>query len=147
MIGSKLVRLIEQHSDELARSLMLRLASSPRAAGLNRVPADEMQQRVYEVYHNLSTWLLNTTEEQIERRYSHIGMRRAEQDVPLSSVVYALMLTKEHLWDFLRHEGFGDRPVELFQELELALLVDQFYDRALYHIVRGYEKALTPHAV
>lgn len=147
MIGAKLIRLIEKHSDALARTLMQRLVSSPRAADLRKVPADELQQRVYEVYHNLSTWLLNTTEEQIERRYLAIGMRRAEQDVPLSSAIYALLLTKEHLWDFLRHEGFPDQPVELFQELELALLVDQFYDRALYYMVRGYENALALHAV
>lgn len=147
MIAARLVRLIEQNSGELSRSLMQKLAASPRAAGLLRkVPADELQQRVYEVYHNLSEWLLNATDEQVERRYTAIGTRRAQQGVPLSTMVYALLASKEHLWEYLRHEGLADRHVELFQELELLLLVEQFYDRALYYAAHGYEQALASHA-
>ena len=49
-------------------------------------------------------------------------------------------MTKEHLWGFLQRETLIDRPVELFGELELIMLLDQFFDRAMYYAGAGYEQ-------
>jgi hypothetical protein len=141
MIAMRLVRLIEEHSDELARGLMSRLDRHPSLVELRRVPAEELRQRVYEVYRNLSDWLLNKTEGEIEARYTAIGARRAIQGVPLSQVVFALHAVKEYLWEFLQREGLVERHVELFQEIELLRLVERFFDRAIYFAARGYEQA------
>jgi len=141
MIALRLVRLIETHSDQLARGLMEKLLRCERVADMRKVPAAELEQRVYEIYRNLSDWLLTKTDRDIERRYTAIGARRAAQGVALSNVLYAIVATKEHLWEFLGREGRVDRPVELFQELELFQLVDQFFDRALYFTACGYERA------
>jgi hypothetical protein len=141
MIAVRLVRMIENHSDQLAHGLMKKLSHSKRVAELRKIPAPELEQRVYEIYHNLSDWLLSKTESDIERRYTVIGARRAGQGVTLSCVLYAIVATKEYLWDFLSHEGQVDRPVELFQEIELLRLVDKFFDRAMYYAACGYERA------
>jgi hypothetical protein len=37
-------------------------------------------------------------------------------------------------------EAMADKPVELFQELELFQLVEQFFDRAVYFAAIGYER-------
>lgn len=141
MIAMRLVRLIEEHSEELANGLMARLARHPSLAELRRVPAEELRQRVFEVYRNLSDWLLNKTESEIEARYTAIGARRAIQGVPLSQVIFALHAVKEHLWEFLQREGLVERHVELFQEIELLRLVERFFDRAIYFAARGFEQA------
>ena len=36
--------------------------------------------------------------------------------------------------------------VDLYQEEELSLLTERFFDRAVYYAVRGYETAPTPTA-
>jgi hypothetical protein len=54
--------------------------------------------------------------------------------------MFAIIATKEHLWEFVAHEAMADRPIELFQELELFQLVEQFFDRALYFAAIGYER-------
>ncbi|MCI0623563.1 MAG: hypothetical protein L0387_18205 [Acidobacteria bacterium] len=141
MYAPRLVELIEKHSEELARGLMDKLAHSEKASELRKIPDPELRQRIYEVYRNLGDWLLNKTEADIERRYMEIGARRAAQGVALSHVLYALMGVKEHLWSYLRFAGLVDRHVELFQELELLQMVDQFFDRAAYYLVCGYEAA------
>lgn len=141
MIATRLVRLIEEHSDDLAHGLMARLDRDPRLAELRRVPAAELRQRVYEVYRHMSDWLLNKTESEIEARYTAIGARRAIQGVPLSQVIFALHAVKEYLWEFLQREGLVERHVELFQEIELLRLVERFFDRAIYFAARGYEQA------
>jgi hypothetical protein len=141
MIAQKMVRLIETHSETLARELMAKILGSERMCDLHKVPAPELQQRVYEVYRNLNDWLVGKTDEDIERWYSSIGARRFTQGVALSHVVCALMLVKEHITLFLRREVVLDEPFEVYQELELIQLLDHFFDRAIYYAVRGYEQA------
>jgi hypothetical protein len=140
MIASRLTRLIETHSDDLASTLMQKWLGSEALADLARVPPAELRQRVYEVYHNLSDWLLYRTELDIEKRYTEIGARRATQNVPLSVVLGALAAVKLHLWEFVRREGLMGGHVELHQALELLQLVDHFFDRAVFYTARGYER-------
>ncbi|PYX18597.1 MAG: hypothetical protein DMG87_14015, partial [Acidobacteria bacterium] len=51
-----------------------------------------------------------------------------------------IVLTKEHLWEFLQRQGFLRSPVEIYGELELLRLLDQFFDRALCYATEGYEQ-------
>ena len=142
VLGWRLVRLIEQHADPLAKGLWERLQSSPRTSDyVRRVPPEELESRVGEIYQHLGEWLLKKTEADVERRYVAIGERRYAQRVRLSQLLFMIVATKEHLWEYVSREALADRPVELFQELELFQLVDQFFDRALYFAAVGFERA------
>lgn len=141
VLGWRLVRLIETHSDPLARGLLERIENSERCREfVQKVPPEDLKDRVYEIYHHLGEWLLKKTERNVEHRYIAIGERRAAQGVPLSQFMFAIVATKEHLWDYVTREAMLDRPVELFQELELFQLVEQFFDRAVYFGAIGYER-------
>ncbi len=141
VLGWRLVRLIETHSDQLARGLLDRVENSERCREfVQKVPPEDLKQKVYEIYHHLGQWLLTKTEHDIEHRYIAIGERRAEQGVCLSSLMFVIVATKEHLWEYVTREAMADRPVELFQELELFQLVEQFFDRAVYFAAIGYER-------
>lgn len=146
VLGWRLVRLIEIHSDQLARGLLERIENSERCREfVKKVPPEELKQRVSEIYHNLGQWLLKKTERDVEQRYVAIGERRAAQGVTFSQVVFAIVATKEHLWEYVAREAMADRPVELFQELELFQLVEQFFDRAVYFAAIGYERHQLAH--
>ena len=141
VLGWRLVRLIETHSDQLARGLLDRIENSERCREfVQKVPPDDLKQKVYEIYHHLGQWLLKKTEHEVEQRYTAIGERRAAQGVPLSQLMFVIVATKEHLWEYVTQEALADRPVELFQELELFQLVEQFFDRAVYFAAIGYER-------
>ena len=146
MIALRLVRLIEDHSDELARGLMRKLSSREELAELRRVPEEEMRTRIYEVYRHLSEWLLECPEGEVARKYGEIGARRAAQGVPLSVVVAALSAVKTQLWEFLKSEAVPERPLEMYGELQLLERVDGFFDKAIVSVVRGYEAAVARHA-
>jgi hypothetical protein len=141
MLAYRLVRLIEAHSDALAVSLLTRVQHSDFTPGYNQVPPQELRQRVYEIYRHLGDWLLGKDDKDIERRYHEIGSRRFHQGVPVSNLVWAITLTKDNLIEFLKQESVLDRPVEVFGELEILQLLEQFFDRATYHAVEGYERA------
>ena len=140
MIALRLVHLIETHSEELASGLVKKLELSPHTRDLQKVPANELRERASEIYRHLSEWLLHSKEDEIERRYAAVGARRATQDVALADVCWAIMLTKENLWDFVEDQGFLKSPHELMGELELLRLLDHFFDRALCYVVEGYEQ-------
>jgi hypothetical protein len=148
LLAYRLVRLIEAHSDQLAGNLLERVRESEKtSAYITHVPQEELRSRVSEVYQNLGEWLLGKTESDIQRRYEEVGARRASQGVPLTQLISALVLTKDTLWEFLLKEAGVERPVEVFGELELLQLLDQFFDRAIYYAVCGYEHAGAAHPV
>jgi len=147
MLGCRMVRLIETHSDQLARGVLERVENSDRCQDfLLKVPPQELQLRVQEIYQHLGEWLTRKTERDVELRYTAIGERRAEQGVRLSGLMFAIVATKEHLWGYIAKEVLTDpRPVELMQEFELAELVEQFFDRAVYYAAIGYERYRAGH--
>jgi len=142
MLLYRLVRLIETHSQALAASLLLRVQESEHTRGYRSVPPEELKNRVYEIYRHLGEWLMGKTEFDIEKRYLEIGERRAQQGVPFSQVAMTITLTKENLWDFLKKESIVERPVEVFGELEMLQLLEQFFDHAIFYAALGYERAV-----
>lgn len=140
MLAYRLVRLIETHSDALAAGLLQKVQNSPLLVDYRNVPPEELKQRVYEIYRHLGDWLLSKHEGDIERRYREIGAKRAAQRVPLSQLNWTIVLTKENLWEYLKKEAVMDRPTEVFSELEMLQMLDQFFDHALYYAAIGFEQ-------
>jgi hypothetical protein len=129
------------HSNELASCLLDRVRNSEATPEYEFVQDEELRDRVFEIYRHLGEWLMTKDELALEQRYLRIGARRAKQGVPFSQVAWAITLTKENLWVFLKRESEMDRPVEAFGELELLELLDRFFDRAVYYAAIGHEKA------
>jgi len=142
MLAYKLVRLIETHSDTLAATLLEKVRNSELTRSYHKVAPQDLKDRTGEIYSHLGEWLLGKSSFDIERHYEEIGARRLHQGVPVCELIWAIILTKENLWEFLQKESLPERPAEVFGELELLQLFDQFFDRAIYCATVGYEKAL-----
>ena len=140
MLAIRLVRLIESHIEQLSRDLSEKVWNSPRCSDLSKVPASELQARTREIYRNLSDWLLDKAEAQVEKRYTDLGAARAEQGVAYNHFVWAITATKEHVRTFVQREGLSDNAMELHGELELQLLLGHFFDLVLYYAAVGYEQ-------
>jgi hypothetical protein len=140
MVALRLVRLIENHSEELTESLLAKLEVSSRTADLRKVPTEELRGRIHEILQHLNEWLLTKTGNDIEQHYREVGERRAAQHVALSDFCWGIVLTKEHLWEFVQRQAFMRNPIEIYGELELLRLMDQFFDRALCFASEGYEQ-------
>jgi hypothetical protein len=140
MIALRLIRLIETHSEQIARTLATRIRSSPKTNQLQKISESELLSGLQELLLHMSEWLLSKTENDIEQRYHQIAARRASQGVALADSCWAVVMTKEYLWDFIQKEGFLRNPIELYGEMELLALVDQFFDRALCYMAEGYSQ-------
>ena len=141
MFALRLVRLVEEHADQLADSLLKKLQTSESCTDLLAlVPDSELRNRAYEIYHHMSEWLLSKTKAEVEERYLGLGAQRAKQDVPFSQMLYAIQAVKENLWDFLRNEDFLEAQ-DLIGEMELLYSLERFFDRVIYFASVGYEGA------
>jgi len=142
LAAQRQVRLMETHSDGLAASLLDRTGQSEKTRNyVDKVPPDDLRQRVYEIYHHLGQWLITKQEADVEQRYLEIGGLRCRQGVLLSQLIWAILLVKDNLFDFLNREAAIERPSEVFGELEMLQLLDQFFERAVYYAAVGYERS------
>ena len=153
MLANRLIQLIENHSEALTQEALHDLLTNENTVSFRRVPRSELKPRIAAMYQNLGKWIGNPNDDDIRQEYEDWGRTRFRQGIPFSEIVYVLMLTKRHLRKFIREHGLvafsGDRvtpgelvPVELYSIQELNYLVGDFFDRALYHLVRGYESGV-----
>jgi len=140
ILAHKLMRMIETHAQPLTETLEAKILRSERCESYSRIPSGEMKTLARRMYENLGEWLVSRTEHEIESRYDIIGERRAQQGIPMSQVAWFIVLVKENLWDYLRENEDIENTSQIFGELELTQMVDQFFDRAMYHAIRGYER-------
>ena len=141
MISAKLVAMIEDHADQLTAGLVGYLQRHPRTSAYHTFARSELHTRAYDVYRNLGTWIAGKSETEIESAYVDLGTRRFQESIPLSHVIFALVLTKDHLLNYVKMSGLSDSALDLYQELELIRVVGQFFDKAIYYTVHGYEQA------
>jgi hypothetical protein len=139
MVGVRLVSLIEKHSEQLAAGLTEKLRQSERTSDLRKISPEELRRTTEEVYGNLGEWLLKKTERDVGERFRALAARRAAEGVALHQFVWALIISRNYLWRFLREEAFADSILELYDELEMQQLLNQFFDRAVYYSVLGYD--------
>jgi len=142
MIYQKLVDLIQNNSEMLAKRFMDDLLSREETKSYKKLHEKEVYRRGYEVYSRLESWLKkNKQEDELQEHYKALGKKRCDEDIPLHEVVLALMLIKRHLWLYILETQFFNSTFEIYQALELNNHVILFFDRAIYFTTIGYEDA------
>lgn len=141
MLSTRLVKLIESHAEDLTRGLVTHLKSHPRTPSYRHFSDAELRDRAYAIYHNLGEWLAEKSEETVRKEWEQLGRRRYADGVPLSEVISALTVIKNHLLEYAKMSVEGSSSLEVFGELELVTQVVRFFDHAAYYTAVGYEQA------
>jgi hypothetical protein len=142
MHALKLVQHMKGNADRMSGAVIQKIRNSDRCAELlAKVPAEEQKQSGVQIYRDLTDWLATETDSSIEERYIALGMRRSQQGVPFSDLFWAVCIAHEHLWSYMQEECLLDEPVEFWGGVMLLRSLTQFFDRALYFSLIGYERA------
>jgi len=135
-----LMSQIETHAEQLTDRVIQAIRTNPRTQFLRGLSEEELRKRIFDLFRHLGRWLSEKGEEEIEAAYGEIGQRRCSEGVPLSQVVYALNLVKQHLWEYIEKHVIPTSEGNLYQEEMIVTMMGRFFDRAVYHTVRGYEE-------
>ena len=140
MISSRLVKAIEKQVHTLAVDLVASVRQDRRAAAYENLSDAQFEGVVLDLYSNLGHWLHSRTWHKLQIVYERKGRERFHGEMPLEQLIFSLTRTKTMLLDFIRGSIEGDAS-ERDLELELILSVSEFFDRAIYHTICGYEDA------
>jgi hypothetical protein len=138
-VARRLIDLIEHHADELTARLVEQLKTHRTTIGLRKYDDLELGRRARELYQHLGYWLRSSSEQDVEKVFRAFGSAERREGIPPSDLVGALLLTRRNLWAYIESQ-VGDSILDLRQEIDLQLLVVRFFDRAIYHTVRGWEE-------
>ena len=152
MISASLIDLIEVHAPQLTSDVVQELHTNERTRGFRAVKREDLEQRVFNLLHHLGDWLGSPKAERVRAEFTEWGQRRFDQQVPLSEIIFAVVILKQHLRRYIRENGLVDAafprverdyvlPMHLHSLQELNFTVGTFFDEALYNLARGYEAA------
>ena len=150
MIAAKLVELIEIHARPLAGDVAHDLTTSPRTPGFRAVRPPDLELRIFQILTHLGNWIGDPRSQTVEAEFTDWGRRRFDQGIPLSELVSAIIILKQHLRRYVSDNGLVDAsfprveqeyvlPLHLHSLQDLNIRIGQFFDEALYDLVRGYE--------
>jgi hypothetical protein len=132
---------IETHADQLSEQVIQAVRTSPRTRSMNELSEAELKSRVFDLFRHFGRWISEKNEDEIEGTYGELGQRRCREGMPLNELIYALILVKQHVWDHVLKNVMPVSEGRLYEEELLGEMLGKFFDRALYHTVRGYEEA------
>ena len=151
MVAERLVELIEIQAPRLAADVTQDLMTNPRTTGFAGVKRAELEERLFQLLHHLGNWISDRRSVKVEAEFADWGRRRFDQRIPISQIVFAIIVLKQHLRRYIRDHGLveasfprveGDYvlPMHLHSLQELNTRVGLFFDEALYHLALGYER-------
>ena len=142
MRALKLIEHMKGNAERMSEEVIQKIRNSERCSQLVlAVPAEQQKRSTLDIYRDLTAWLGTESDKTIEQRYGSLGMLRAQQGVPFSNLYWAICIAHEHLWGYMQQECLLDEPVEFWGGVILLRSLTQFFDRALYFALLGYEKA------
>jgi hypothetical protein len=151
MIAERLVELIEINAARLSADVAADLARNERTPGFRAVRRMELEDRIFQIVNHLGDWIADRRSERVRNEFAEWGRRRFSQGIPISEIVYAIIVLKQHLRRYIHDNGLVEAsfprveqdyvlPMHLNSLQELNTEVDLFFDEALYHLASGYEE-------
>ena len=133
--------MISEKWEAITCRVVQQIRRDARLLELGKLPEADLRERSREILQNLGEWLVSR-EDDIARRYERLGRIRCQEGVPLHEIVHALQIIKENMIQYVRDQGVGGNPLEIYAEEELQHGADRIFDTMIYYMVRGYEQAL-----
>jgi ADP-ribose pyrophosphatase YjhB (NUDIX family) len=140
-LSDKLIQIIEDNAEVIAGRWMDDVRSNPTTPSYARFDKDSSLIRNGLVISQFGKWLGGYySSEDISRFYTNLGKNRKKEGFALSELISALSLTRKHIWEFALSQKMWTSTMDIYMTLELERRMMLFFDKAAYHISRGYEQ-------
>lgn len=140
MLSDRLAWMLEKQADRLTRSWVKLLKSNPNTQSYHKIEDESLTSRIHEVYQKLSLWLdWEVSSRDLAQFFMMIGQERKKDELPLSEVIYAVILARRNLYEHVMEEGILQNALDLQRLIEFNRRVTFFFDKAVFFVIKGYE--------
>ena len=141
MLSDSLVGFVSEHAAYVARLWLADVRSSRSTIRYMPLDPDSLLQECTTGLQLLGRWLEGeSTEDSMRCFYRDLGARRRAQGMESFEMLSAVLLLKKHIWTFARSQGVWESPVDAYRVMELQSRFAVFFDRASYHLMRGFSE-------
>ena len=142
ILENRFVEIIEENHQAITEQYMNDLLRNPDTVAYRNMDRHKVYEEGDRVYRELSKWIVKQyPKAEIAKYYSKLGREKFDQGVPFSQAQKAMVLQRRHLWLFILNKLYYD--ASLYKEaLDLNNRVVLYFDRAMYHLLEGYESRI-----
>jgi 8-oxo-dGTP diphosphatase len=146
LLSDPLVTIIEAHSEEIAQIWYEEMLRHPTTTCYRDLDPERLQDHARTALSRLGAWMrgegvVGGGSDEVREFYRDLGRVRAKEQCSLAAVLSSISLLKLHTWRFARNLGVWETPLDVYRVLELSFLVNSFFDKAAYHVARGFAEA------
>jgi 8-oxo-dGTP diphosphatase len=139
MLSDSLVGFVGEHASYVARLWLADVRSNRTTNAYMRLDPDALLVECTTGLKLLGRWLEGeSTEEEMRSFYRTLGAQRHSQGIQPHEMLSAVMLLKKHIWAHARSQGVWERPVDAYRVMELQSRFAVYFDKAVYHLSRGF---------
>jgi len=142
IISDKFVKLIEDNAEPIALKWCSAVRAHAATLTYQSLSDKECFYQAKSIYQQLGHLLdYKTPREELNQYLIGFAEKRLDEGLPLSEVIYALILMRRHLWLFAEQAGVLEyNAVELAQALEFINRAILIFDRAMHIATQRYER-------
>ena len=140
MSPARLIEIVQNDWETIASQAIERVHSDPEVPNYRALTDDELRARARDLLAQLGRWLARRDEDSLARRYEDLGRQRFDEGMPLHEVIYKLQLLKRSVYEHARDQHLEVTAIELYAEQEFLGLIDEFFDRIIFRVCKGYSE-------
>ena len=141
-LSDKLIKLIEKNAEIIAKCWLEDVTKSKSTSSYARLDPEKSFNRSKNVIMNFGKWLGGEyTHKDVKKVYQNLGSVRYNEGFEISEILSALSLNRKCIWEFALSQGMWNSTIDIYMTLELERRMMIFFDKAAYHLAKGYEKA------
>jgi hypothetical protein len=141
MSPARLIEIVEKDWEVIAQKAIGKVKTDPEVPNYRALTNDELRARARDLLAQLGHWLARRDEAGLARRYEDLGRQRFEEGMPLHEVIYKLQLLKRTVYEHARDQHLEVTAIELYAEQEFLGVMDEFFDRIIFRVCKGYSES------
>ena len=145
MIIEKLISLLETEIDSLSESWIKLLKENENTGTFQKLDDKQLVEYSKYVYRQLKLWLdWQTTSAEVATLFWKVGFERKAQQIPLSDVFYAVVLSRRNLYINILEKLGEEQEIEMNEVIDFTGRITYFFDKIAYFVIKGYEGSDEP---
>ncbi|MGI6395599.1 MAG: hypothetical protein ACOX2F_12885 [bacterium] len=139
LFSTKPTKFIEDNVDTIIKRWLNIVLQDKATLSFSNHHLEELEQHGRRIIGHLRKWIsYETTPEEIGTLFADRGTKLFKMGIPLCEALRAVMLLRTTTIKYVREQLVFDNSFELQILYDLVSKMAMFFDRAHYHITRGY---------